>query len=98
MQTDLSATLSCNGGEQTLFQPKPYVVENHPQDSRVKLNRDGIVQTLPSNMGTGGETPQLYYRQPVFGELIHDDSASTLLAHNAKQFTDIILSGRRNLD
>lgn len=98
MQTDLSATLSCNGGEQTLFQPKPYVVENHPQDSRVKLNRDGIVQTLPSNMGTGGKTPQLYYRQPVFGELIHDDSASTLLAHNAKQFTDIILSGRRNLD
>lgn len=54
MQTDLSATLSCNGGEQTLFQPKPYVVENHPQDSRVKLSQDGIVQTLPSNMGTGG--------------------------------------------
>jgi len=54
MQTDLSATLSCNGGEQTLFQPKAFVVENHPQDSRVKLNQDGIVQTLPSNMGTGG--------------------------------------------
>ena len=30
------------------------VVENHPQDSRVKINPDGIVQTLPGQMGTGG--------------------------------------------
>jgi DNA (cytosine-5)-methyltransferase 1 len=30
------------------------VIENHPQDSRVKINPDGIVQTLPGQMGTGG--------------------------------------------
>lgn len=30
------------------------VIENHPQDSRVRINPDGIVQTLPSQMGTGG--------------------------------------------
>lgn len=34
----------------------PFVipVENHPQDSRVKLSADGTVQTLSGQMGTGG--------------------------------------------
>lgn len=31
-------------------------VENHPNDSRVKLSEDNIVQTLSSRMGTGGAT------------------------------------------
>lgn len=30
------------------------VVENHPQDSRVSIREDGIVQTLTGQMGTGG--------------------------------------------
>lgn len=30
------------------------VIENHPADSRVKVCEDGIFQTLPSRMGTGG--------------------------------------------
>ncbi len=30
------------------------ILENHPADSRVKINEDGIVQTLSSRMGTGG--------------------------------------------
>jgi DNA (cytosine-5)-methyltransferase 1 len=30
------------------------IVENHPCDSRIKLNKDGVVQTLSSRMGTGG--------------------------------------------
>ena len=30
------------------------VIENHPQDSRIKINKDGICQTLATNMGTGG--------------------------------------------
>lgn len=29
-------------------------IENHPQDSRVKINEDGVVQTLSGQMGTGG--------------------------------------------
>ena len=29
-------------------------VENHPQDSRVKINEDGVVQSLSGQMGTGG--------------------------------------------
>jgi DNA (cytosine-5)-methyltransferase 1 len=29
-------------------------IEHHPQDSRVKISEDGVVQTLASNMGEGG--------------------------------------------
>jgi DNA (cytosine-5)-methyltransferase 1 len=29
-------------------------IENHPADSRIKVSEDGIVQTLPGRMGTGG--------------------------------------------
>ena len=32
-----------------------YVVENHPNDSRVKIREDNVFQTLSSRMGTGGE-------------------------------------------
>ena len=30
------------------------VIENHPHDCRVKIKEDGIFQTLPTRMGTGG--------------------------------------------
>ena len=52
IQSDKSATLSTLQ-DQTLFQPV-YSVENHPNDSRVGINEDGIVQALTSRMGTGG--------------------------------------------
>ena len=52
VQEDKSATLACNN-DQYLFQPV-YSVENHPNDSRVSINEDGIVQALTSRMGTGG--------------------------------------------
>lgn len=42
----------------------PCVVENHPQDGRVKINEDGIVQTLASTMGMGGGY-SLNYQNPV---------------------------------
>ena len=31
-----------------------YSVENHPNDSRVKIREDGTVQTLSARCGTGG--------------------------------------------
>ena len=35
-----------------------YAIENHPNDSRITLCTDGIVQTLSSRMGTvGNNTP-----------------------------------------
>lgn len=33
---------------------KVYAVENHPNDSRVTIDKNGIVQCLSSRMGTGG--------------------------------------------
>ena len=33
---------------------KAMVVENHPNDSRVKIREDGICQSLTGRMGTGG--------------------------------------------
>lgn len=33
---------------------KCYAIENHPNDSRVTVDPNGIVQTLSSRMGTGG--------------------------------------------
>ena len=33
---------------------KVYAIENHPNDSRVTIDPKGIVQTLSSRMGTGG--------------------------------------------
>lgn len=34
--------------------PQCVAIENHPNDSRVKIREDGVVQTLSSRMGTGG--------------------------------------------
>lgn len=34
--------------------PQCVVIENHPNDSRVKIREDGTVQTLSGRMGTGG--------------------------------------------
>ena len=36
-----------------------YAVENHPNDSRARIDPDGIVQTLSSRMGTGGNNTPL---------------------------------------
>lgn len=33
-----------------------YAIENHPGDSRISIEDDGIVQSLTSRMGTGGAT------------------------------------------
>lgn len=30
------------------------MIENHPQDSRVRIKEDGICQSLTGRMGTGG--------------------------------------------
>ena len=49
-----SRTLDLNGGNPNCNQGGTIILENHPQDSRVKIRDDGIVQTLSSKMGTGG--------------------------------------------
>lgn len=50
--TDKAPTLRADMGDN---QPAIcYAVENHPNDSRCTIDPDGIVQTLSSRMGTGG--------------------------------------------
>jgi DNA (cytosine-5)-methyltransferase 1 len=51
-ETDVNDTLNAfdNGETRT----PTLLVENHPNDSRVKIREDGIVQTLNGRMGTGG--------------------------------------------
>ena len=54
---DTVSTLGVNCGKshgrQCVLEPV-YSVENHPNDSRVGINEDGIVQALTTRMGTGG--------------------------------------------
>ena len=49
---DICGTLRANAGDNQMA--VAYVVENHPADSRVKVDESGVVQTLTSRMGTGG--------------------------------------------
>ena len=58
MNDEVSSTLQGkgNGGGWNLkcTNPVVYAIENHPNDSRVTIDPVGIVQTLASRMGTGG--------------------------------------------
>ena len=65
-------------------------VENHPNDSRVKLSDDGIVQTLSGRMGTGGgNTPMVLecYSQGGYGAYVEGKAAGTL--RNAGGITEV---------
>ena len=45
--------------------PAAVAIENHPTDSKVRLSDDGIVETLTSRMGTGGNNVPLVMNQPT---------------------------------
>jgi len=51
-------------------------VENHPNDSRVKVSEDGICQTLSGRMGTGGGNVPLV--------LIIEDEDEEILRHDSR--------------
>ena len=82
-------TLSAN-------QPDASVVvalENHPNDSRVKISEDNVVQTLCSRMGTGGgNTPMILkvkggeiYSMTVGSYMtVSEDQTATLMARDYK--------------
>lgn len=62
-EEEIMPTIRTNGGGDCI--PKvAYAVENHPNDSRVKLADDDIVQALTSRMGTGGgNVPLVLFRK-----------------------------------
>jgi DNA (cytosine-5)-methyltransferase 1 len=49
--TELAPTLSAGQNDASVV----IAIENHPNDSRVKLSEDNVVQTLSGRMGTGGQ-------------------------------------------
>lgn len=62
------------------------ILENHPNDSRVKIREDNVFQTLSSRMGTGGNNvPMVMEKQPILLEnnqnhaTIQTDGVSTTL-------------------
>jgi DNA (cytosine-5)-methyltransferase 1 len=64
-EADTAKTLDLNGGNPTCNQGGIFILENHPNDSRVKISEDGTVQTLTSRMGTGGgNTPMIMTEAP----------------------------------
>ena len=57
-QTEVNDTLNIFDNSET--RTPTLILENHPADSRVKICKDGIFQTLSSRMGTGGgNTPMV---------------------------------------
>jgi DNA (cytosine-5)-methyltransferase 1 len=59
-------------------------IENHPADSRVKITEDGIVQTLPSRMGTGGGNVPLVMNERQYALTVGEDVANTLTSTDYK--------------
>ena len=68
--------------------PAAVALENHPTDSRVKLSKDGNVQTLTSRMGTGGNNVPLVMKIRSGcegggkGALIQENKSATLSCNN----------------
>ena len=56
IQTELSGTLGVSQ-DQTLI--TPMVLEHHPQDSRITISEDDVVQSLTGRRGTGGNNVPL---------------------------------------
>ena len=65
-QEEISPTIrGGEGGNQKPCVVTAVPIENHPNDSRVKLCGDGVVQTLSGRMGTGGNnTPLVMETKP----------------------------------
>lgn len=66
-EEELSPTIrGGEGGNQkpcVLDNREPMAIENHPSDGRCRVSDDGIVQTLRSRMGTGGNNTPLVMEQ-----------------------------------
>lgn len=56
-----------NGGQSLNYSGAVcHPVENHPNDSRVKICEDGICPTIPARMGTGGGNGPMVLEQQVY--------------------------------
>ena len=85
-----SRTLDLNGGNPNCNQGGTMILENHPNDSRVKIKENNIVQTLSSRMGTGGGNvpmvmePFTSSKSSFHQKFKNDGKADTLVATDYK--------------
>ena len=59
-------------------------IENRPQDSRIKLSENGIVQTLDARMGMGGGNCPLVMNERQYALTVGEDIANTLTGTDYK--------------
>ena len=82
---------------------KTIILENHPSDSRVKIQKKNIIQTLTSTMGNGGgNVPLIMNESPKTlkirsgcegggkGVLIQNNKSATLSCNNDQTLFDVI--------
>jgi DNA (cytosine-5)-methyltransferase 1 len=77
---DSTCTIRASMGDNRLA----VAIENHPTDSRIKLDESGRVQTLTSRMGTGGCNVPLVMGERLQGLPITENIAQTILATDYK--------------
>lgn len=86
---NISGTLRATMGDNQMA--VAYSVENHPSDSRYRINDSGIVQTLRSRMGTGGgNEPIVMLEQKTFDARGNGDgeTTSTITGDHENRVTD----------
>lgn len=60
------------------------VLENHPADSRIKLDQSGTVQTLTGRMGTGGGNVPLIMNERQYAMTVDSETANSLMSSDYK--------------
>ena len=74
---------ACNQGGICICEPIPLSIENHPNDSRVRIREDGTVQSLTSRMGTGGGNVPLV-AEPKSQAVCYQEKVGALCARDYK--------------
>jgi len=59
-------------------------IENHPADSRIKIDESGTVQTLTERMGTGGGNVPLVMNERQYALTVGEEVANTLTSTDYK--------------
>ena len=90
-ESDKANTMNCfDQGDVRATDIVVYSLENHPQDSRVKIDESGKVQTLTQRMGTGGGNVPMVMTER---EVIAFDRSAYNQGENAKFDIGIDVNG-----
>ena len=79
-QDGITGTICAEAGDNRLA----VAIENHPADSRVKIDESGTVQTLTERMGTGGGNVPLVMNERQYALTVGEDVANTLTSTDYK--------------